>query len=73
MAQEIQLKTMATVALLEDTEQDFTDREEFLAQDDDWPISRFRSSWAVLLKLCVELRPFSERDTAMPYLCPYRC
>lgn len=64
------LTTMA-LALLEDIangairrERVFRDREDFLAHDDDWLISRFRLPRAVLLQLCLELRPVLEHHTA---------
>ncbi|KAK7925045.1 hypothetical protein WMY93_007355 [Mugilogobius chulae] len=60
---------MALLALLEEDTVDrglrrdrvFSDREDLLAHDDDWLISRFRLPRAVLLQLCAELGPELER------------
>uniref|UniRef100_A0A9J7Z0A2 Putative nuclease HARBI1 n=1 Tax=Cyprinus carpio carpio TaxID=630221 RepID=A0A9J7Z0A2_CYPCA len=41
----------------------FRDREDFLAHDDDWLMSRFRFPRAILLELCSELRPVLERPS----------
>ncbi|XP_059915793.1 putative nuclease HARBI1 isoform X3 [Gadus macrocephalus] len=63
--------TMAVLALLEDIanghirrERIFREREDLLANDDDWLMSRFRFPRPVLLELCAELRPALERHTA---------
>ncbi|XP_030004247.1 putative nuclease HARBI1 [Sphaeramia orbicularis] len=68
---------MTALALLEDTangavrrERVFRDREDFLAQDDEWLISHFRFPRAILLELCAELQPFLERDTARNHVLP---
>ncbi|XP_066575647.1 putative nuclease HARBI1 [Amia ocellicauda] len=62
---------MAALALLEDFahgrirgERVFRDHNDFLANDADWLISRFRFPRAVLLELCAELGPDLERETA---------
>ncbi len=62
---------MAALALLEDIvngniwrERIFREREDLLANEDDWLMSRFRLPRAVLLELCAELRPALERSTA---------
>ena len=62
---------MAALALLEDIangqirrERIFREREDLLANDDDWLMSRFRFPRPVLLELCAELRPALERHTA---------
>ena len=61
---------MDALALLEDLANDalrrervFRDREDFLAHDDDWLMSRFRFPRAILLELCSELRPVLERPS----------
>ena len=61
---------MAVFALLEDIamgrnrrELVFHDYYDFLAYYDDWLISRFRFQRAILLELCIELGPGSERET----------
>lgn len=61
---------MDALALLEDhangrirLERVFRDREDFLAHDDDWLISRFRLPRALLLDLIAELSPILERPT----------
>ena len=64
---------MALLALLQDVvdgrverirrERVFRDREDFLAHDDDWLISRFRFPRAVFLDLCAELGPALDRPT----------
>ena len=58
---------MAALALLEDIangnmrrERVFREREDLLANDDNWLISRFRLPRLVLLELCAELRPARE-------------
>ncbi|XP_059915803.1 putative nuclease HARBI1 [Gadus macrocephalus] len=62
---------MAALALLEDIangqirrECIFREREDLLANDDDWLMSRFSFPRPVLLELCAELRPALERHTA---------
>ena len=68
---------MAALALLEDMangriwrEQIFRDRQDLLANDDEWLMSRFRLPKAVLLDLCVVVGPTLQRSTrrnqAMP-------
>ncbi|XP_026090023.1 putative nuclease HARBI1 [Carassius auratus] len=68
---------MAALALLEDIangrirrERVFRDHNDFLAQDDDWLISRFRFPRAVLLELCAELGPNLERETMRSHAIP---
>ncbi|XP_034550678.1 putative nuclease HARBI1 [Notolabrus celidotus] len=68
---------MDALALLEDVangrirrERVFRDHSDFLAQDDDWLISRFRFRRAVLLDLCTELGPGLERETRRNHAIP---
>lgn len=77
VVQKIPLKTMAALAVLEDIvngairrERVFRDREDLLAHDDNWLISRFRFPRAILLELCAELRPALERNTARSHALP---
>ena len=62
--------TMAALALLEDIanghircERVFREREDLLANHDNWLMSRFRLPMPVLLEMCAEL-PALERNTA---------
>lgn len=68
---------MAALALSEDIangrirrEQVFRDHNDFLAQDDDWLISRFKFPRAILLEFCAELGPNLERETARSHAIP---
>lgn len=61
---------MADLALLEDLAngrvrrvRNFRDRQDLLANDDEWLMSRFRLPRAVLLELCAVLGPELERST----------
>ena len=63
--------TMAALALLEDIangnirrEKVFREREDLLANHDNWLMSRFRLPRPVLLQLCAELQRALERNTA---------
>ncbi|XP_041840968.1 putative nuclease HARBI1 [Melanotaenia boesemani] len=69
--------TMDALALLEDyangrirMERVFRDHQDFLANDDDWLICRFRFPRAVLLNLCAELGPVLERSTRRNHAIP---
>lgn len=69
--QNVQLSTMAALALLEDVanrairrEHQFMEREDLLLNCDEWLMSRFRLTRAILLQLCEELRPALQRTTA---------
>jgi len=71
----ILLKTMAALAVLEDIvngairrERVFRDRDDLLAHEDNWLISRFRFPRAIILQLCAELalECSTARSHAMP-------
>ena len=72
--------TMAALALLEDLangairrERVFREREDLLANDDNWLMSRFRLPRPVLLELCAELRPALEPNVIQVHQIPIQC
>lgn len=77
VVQNIPLTTMAALAVLEDIvngairrQRGFRDREDFLAHQDNWFISRFRFQRAILLELYTEMWPALEHNTARSHVLP---